>query len=166
MVTQAIWNKHYRLSQLVEQQSINLPAGLLSNQLEQANVRFNQKSTSEQQFKDLVIKSCESGTLLQLGDIAEIQQQFTLEEDKILFNGERAALLELSKNYNQDSLKVRNAIQTLLEREQQMAPEGLFLTVTQDVSVNIKERLRINHQWITRAHISFPRDVGIFQYSL
>jgi multidrug efflux pump subunit AcrB len=131
------------LSQLVEQQSINLPAGLLSNQLEQANVRFNQKSTSEQQFKDLVIKSSESGTLLQLGDIAEIQQQFTLEEDKILFNGERAALLELSKNYNQDSLKVRNAIQTLLEREQQMAPEGLFLTVTQDVSVNIKERLRI-----------------------
>ena len=67
------------LSQLVEQQSINLPAGLLSNQLEQANVRFNQKSTTEQQFKDLVIKSSESGTLLQLGDIAEIQQQFTYE---------------------------------------------------------------------------------------
>ena len=131
------------LSRLVEQQSISLPAGLLSSQLEQANVRFNQKSTTEQQFKDIVIKSSELGTQLLLGDIAEIRQQFTLAEDKILFNGERAALLEISKNYNQDSLKVRDAIQSMLEKERQMAPDGLFLTVTQDVSVNIKERLRL-----------------------
>ena len=131
------------LGRLVEQQSINLPAGLLSNQLEQANVRFNQKNTTEQQFKDSIIKSSTLGTQLQLGDIAEIQQKFTLAEDKILFNGERAALLEISKNYNQDSLKVRDAIQSMLVKEQKIAPEGLHLTVTQDVSVNITERLRI-----------------------
>jgi HAE1 family hydrophobic/amphiphilic exporter-1 len=131
------------LSRLVEQQSISLPAGLLTSQLEQANVRFNQKSATEQQFKDSIIKSSKLGTQLHLGDIAEIQQQFTLAEDKILFNGQRAAVLEISKNDNQDSLKVRDAIQTMLVKEQQIAPEGLFLNVTQDVSVNIKERLRI-----------------------
>lgn len=131
------------LSRLVEQQSISLPAGLLSNQLEQANVRFNQKSTTEQQFKDSVIKSSDLGTQLHLGDIAEIQQQFTLAEDKILFNGERAALLEISKNYNQDSLRVRDAIQFVLEKERKIAPGGLLLNITQDVSINIKERLRI-----------------------
>lgn len=131
------------LSQLLEQQSISLPAGLLSNQLEQANVRFDQKSTSAQQFKETIIKSSELGTALYLGDIAEIQQQFTLAEDKILFNGQRAALLDISKNYNQDSLKVRDAIQSMLEKERSIAPEGLLLTVTQDVTVNIKERLRI-----------------------
>jgi HAE1 family hydrophobic/amphiphilic exporter-1 len=131
------------LSRLVEQQSISLPAGLLTNQLEQANVRFNQKNTTEQQFKDSIIKSSDLGTQLHLGDIAEIQQQFTLAEDKILFNGERAALLEISKNYNQDSLKVRDAIQSVLEKERKIAPDGLFLTITQDVSINIKERLRI-----------------------
>ncbi len=131
------------LSRLLEQQSINLPAGLFSNQLEQANVRFNQKSVTVQQFKDIIIKSSELGSQLRLGDIAEIQQQFTLAEDKILFNGQRAALLEISKNYNQDALKVRDAIQSLLEKERQMAPDGLSLTVTQDVSINIKERLRL-----------------------
>lgn len=131
------------LSRAVEQQSISMPAGLLHNQLEQANVRFDQKSSSEQQFKEMIIKSSELGTQLRLGDIAEIEQRFTLVEDKIMFNGERAALLQISKNYNQDSLKVRNAIQLMLEKERQMAPDGLFLTVTQDVSINIKERLRI-----------------------
>ncbi|WP_413701899.1 efflux RND transporter permease subunit [Psychromonas sp. KJ10-10] len=70
-------------------------------------------------------------------------EEFTLAEDKILFNGERVALLEVSKNYNQDSLKIRDVIQTLLEKEQAIAPEGLSLNITQDVSVNIKERLRI-----------------------
>jgi len=131
------------LSRLVEQQSISLPAGLLTNQLEQANVRFDQKSTNVQQFKDSVIKSSELGSQLYLGDIAEIEQQFILAEDKILFNGQRAAILEISKNYNQDSLKVRDAIQRVLEKERQIAPEGVFFTITQDVSVNIKERLRI-----------------------
>jgi multidrug efflux pump subunit AcrB len=131
------------LGRLVEQQSISLPAGLLSNQLEQANVRFDQKNTTEQQFKDSIIKSSTLGTQLQLGDIAEIQKKFTLAEDKILFNGERAALLEISKSYSQDSLKVRDAIQSMLVKEQQIAPEGLHLTVTQDVTINIKERLRI-----------------------
>ena len=131
------------LARLVEQQSISLPAGLLSSQLEQANVRFNQKNMTEQQFKDSIIKSSDIGTKLHLGDIAEIQQKFTLAEDKILFNGERAALLEISKNYNQDSLKVRDAISTMLAKELKIAPEGLHLKVTQDVSINIKERLRI-----------------------
>ncbi|HEY5716780.1 MAG TPA: efflux RND transporter permease subunit [Psychromonas sp.] len=131
------------LSRLVEQQSISLPAGLLSNQLEQVNVRFNQKNITVQQFKESIIKSSELGTGLQLGDIAEIELQFTLAEDKILFNDQRAALLEISKNYNQDSLKVRDAIQFMLEKEQQIAPDGLLLTLTQDVSVNIQERLRI-----------------------
>ena len=131
------------LSQLVEQQSISLPAGLLSNQLEQANVRFNQKSETVQQFNNVIIKSSDLGSQLRLGDIADIQQQFTLAEDKILFNGERAALLEISKNYSQDSLKVRDVIQSLLEKERQLAPDGISLTITQDVSINIKERLRI-----------------------
>lgn len=131
------------LSQLVEQQSITLPAGILSSQLEQANVRFNQENSTVQEFEKSIVKSSELGTHLQLGDIAEIQQQFTLSEDKILFNGERAAVLEIAKNYNQDSLKVRNVIQLLLEKERKMALEGVSLTITQDVSINIKERLRI-----------------------
>ncbi|WP_413701900.1 efflux RND transporter permease subunit [Psychromonas sp. KJ10-10] len=63
------------LSRLVEQQSISLPAGLLTNQLEQANVRFDQKNTSEQAFKDSIIKSSEGGTQLLLGDIAIIQRR-------------------------------------------------------------------------------------------
>lgn len=131
------------LSRLVEQQSISLPAGLLSNQLEKSNVRFNQKYRSADEFSRAIIKSSDLGTQLRLGDIADIQQQFTLAEDKILFNGERAALLEISKNYTQDSLTVRSAIESMLINERAIAPQGVSLNITQDVSINIKERIRI-----------------------
>lgn len=131
------------LRRLVEQHHINLPAGQLANQLEHASVRFNQQQTSVQTFKDSVIYSSELGTTIHLGDIAKIQQQFTLEEDKILFNDQRAAILEISKTYHQDTLKVKQVIQRLLKKEQALAPDGLHLTITQDVSTNIKERLRI-----------------------
>ncbi|HIP76666.1 MAG TPA: efflux RND transporter permease subunit [Psychromonas hadalis] len=131
------------LSRLVEQQSINLPAGLLASELTNANLRLEQKSHRSDQFKEIIIKSASDGTHLKLGDIAKIQQQFTLEEDKILFNGIRTAQLEISKNTQQDSLLVKKAIQRHLEHEQQIAPEGLALEITCDVTVNIKERLRI-----------------------
>ena len=95
------------------------------------------------EFNNLVVKTSELGTQLKLGDIADIAQRFSLDEDKILFNGQRAALLQISKNEYQDSLTVRQAVEKLIEKERLMAPEGVEFAITQDVSVNIKERLRI-----------------------
>ncbi|MDB1125823.1 efflux RND transporter permease subunit [Vibrio algarum] len=131
------------LSTLVEQQNINSPAGVFTSQLDEVSVRFNHQSTTVEDFRNLVIKTNELGTQIRLGDIAVIEQKFALDEEKILFNGQQAALLQISKTYFQDTLKVKDALDTLIAKEQAMAVPGITFTVTQDVSVNINERLRI-----------------------
>ncbi|UGA56782.1 efflux RND transporter permease subunit [Vibrio sp. VB16] len=131
------------LSTLVEQQNISSPAGVFTNQLESLSVRFNHQSNHVEDFKNLVIKTSEKGSQIRLGDIAKIEQKFALDEEKILFNGQQAALLQVSKTYFQDTLKVKEALDKLIKREQNMAAAGIEFTITQDVSVNINERLRI-----------------------
>ena len=131
------------LTRLIEQQSVSQPSGVFTSNLDEVSVRFDSLGNNTRDLKNLVISTSAQGTQLKLGDIARVKQKFTLDEDKILFNGQRTALLQISKTYFQDALKVRAAIQQLLEQEQHIAPEGVNLAISQDVSVNIRERLRI-----------------------
>ncbi|MCU8152878.1 efflux RND transporter permease subunit [Vibrio vulnificus] len=131
------------LSNLVQQQSISTPAGVFSNELEEISVRFDHLGSNVRDFENIVIKSSEAGTQVRLGDVAVIQQKFTTDENQILFNGQRATLLQVSKTQFQDTLTVKDAIVSIVEQEQTKAPEGVVLTITQDSSTNIIERLRI-----------------------
>jgi multidrug efflux pump subunit AcrB len=128
------------LANRIQQENVSIPAGTMRSDLSESSIRFDQLAKHVDDIGALMINST---TQLRLRDIATIEQKFALEEDKILFNGQRAALLQISKNQNQDTLKVREVVERLIDKERALAPQGVELTITQDVSVNIKERLRI-----------------------
>jgi len=127
----------------IERQSIDLPAGTVKSEDGDLVVRFAEQRRTPLEFRGLVLISAQTGGVVRLGDVATIRTEFEKEEDKILFNGRRGALLEISKNYTQDSLRVMAAIQENLERERRLAPKGVHLEISQDVTSNIRDRLRI-----------------------
>lgn len=128
------------LATRIQQENVTIPAGTMKNDLSESSVRFDQTANQTNELGQLIINS---SSQLRLADITTINQKFALDEDKILFNGQRAALLQVSKNQNQDTLKVKDVVSRIIEIEQASAPQGVELTLTQDVSVNISERLRI-----------------------
>lgn len=127
----------------IERQSLDLPAGILQTQTGDIIVRFTGQRRTADELADLVIISGKKGGHVRLGEIAEIDTIFERLEEKVLFNGQRAALLEISKTYDQDSLKVMDAIKENLKRERAMAPQGIDLAISTDVTSNIRDRLRI-----------------------
>lgn len=127
----------------IERQSLDLPAGVLQTESKDLIVRFDGQRRTIEELSNLVVVSDKRGGRIRLGEIAVISSDFEREEEKVLFNGKRAALLEISRTYNQDSLKVMAAIRENLKREQQMAPEGVKLVISSDVTSNIRDRLRI-----------------------
>ena len=140
--------QRYRLSitdiiALLEHQSFDLPSGIMETQNQDFIVRFSEQRRTEREFADLVIISSPNGAKVRLGEIASISRQFDQKEDRILFNGQRAALLEVSKTISQDALQVKKVILTHLERERRIAPRGISLEISQDVTSVIRERLRI-----------------------
>lgn len=127
----------------IERQSVDLPAGTIQSDEGDLVVRFADQRRSPREFENLTLISAGTGGSVRLGDVAVIHKVFDKPEEKILFNGKRGALLEISKNYTQDSLRVMAAIQEHLERERGMAPKGVSLEISQDVTSNIRDRLRI-----------------------
>jgi len=127
----------------LERQSIDLPSGILETSDQDLIVRFAGQRRSPAEFNDLIVVSGKTGGQVRLGDIATITRHLDRAEEKIIFNGQRAALLEVAKTDSQDALRVMDAIQQNLERERLIAPRGISLEISQDTTSNIRNRLRI-----------------------
>ena len=127
----------------IKAQSIDLPAGTLETKSGDLVLRYADQRRKPREFAELVIKSSADGGIVRLKDIATVAKTFEFAEDKVTFNGKRAALIEIAKTPNQDTLKIKGLIDTILENERASAPPGVSLDISQDVSPNIVDRLRI-----------------------
>ncbi|SEH08710.1 efflux RND transporter permease subunit [Candidatus Venteria ishoeyi] len=131
------------ISNAIRAQSLNLPSGTLETKGANLIVRYTDERRAAQEFADLIILADKTGGEVRLGDIAQIKQQFERAEEKIIFNQQRAAVLEIIKTESQDALRIMDAVQQNLQRERSRAPHGVRLDISQDVTSNIRERLRL-----------------------
>ncbi|MEJ2394302.1 MAG: efflux RND transporter permease subunit [Candidatus Thiodiazotropha sp.] len=131
------------IANAIGRQSISSPAGRLEGDQEDILLRFDDQRKQVEDFYDLVVISGSSGASLRLGDIATISDRFDRDEEKITFNGERAAVLNIAKTRSQDILKVLDTVERFVERENAEAPEGVHLTLTQDRASVVKDRLNM-----------------------
>ncbi len=127
----------------VRRQGIDLPAGTLQTHDQDLLLRFADLRRSPQELANLVVVSASSGAEIRLGDIAQISDRFELDERKTLFNGRRAAVLQVIKSKQQDSLVVMASVSRFLAAERQRAPPGVEFTVTQDRSSIVSDRLNL-----------------------
>ncbi|WP_039557315.1 efflux RND transporter permease subunit, partial [Vibrio vulnificus] len=82
-----------------------------------------------------------NGSLIRLGDIATISDRFELDEQKVLFDGHPSALLKISKNKEDDALRIKDRVTQFVADQQAIAPDGVQLEMTNDLSSVLWDRL-------------------------
>lgn len=122
-------------------QSVDLPGGTLQTQTGDILIRFTDQRRTIPEFEDLIVIAGESGAEIRLGDISKITDRFELDEDKVVFNGLRAGILQVNKTQQQDALRLVDQAQAFLEQERRNAPANVHLTVTKNVSDIVGDRL-------------------------
>ncbi len=127
----------------ISRQNINISAGGIETKQKDILVRFDDERKTPQELEGLIILSGDTGAEIRLGDIATITDQFELNEDKILFNGERAALLKITKTKQQDTLDVVTAVKAFVEEEQLRAPANVNFILTKDMASIVQDRLQM-----------------------
>ena len=127
----------------VERQSLDLPAGTLQTSDRDLLVRFADERRAAATFREIVVASGPDGGQVRLGDIATITNQFELDEAKTLFKGQRAAILKVSKSLKEDQLRAIEALRAFLDRERRELPPGVELTITNDNSSIVRDRLSL-----------------------
>ncbi len=129
------------ITDAVARQNVDLPAGTLETPDLDIMVRFQDERRSLHGYEDLVIVSRSTGEEIRLGEIATVHDVFENEEDRILFNGERAGLIKIQKLKTEDSLNIMSVVQEFLAREKQLAPPGVHFSLTQDRTDIVRDRL-------------------------
>ena len=131
------------IANALQRQSVGSPTGELQGEQENVLLRFDDQRKTAAEFQDLVIISGNSGAAIRLGEIASISDRFDLDEEKVLFNGKRAAILDITKTRAQDILTAYTAVKKFVTEENRRTPDGVQLTLTQDRSSIVNDRLRM-----------------------
>ncbi|PKG80885.1 AcrB/AcrD/AcrF family protein [Colwellia sp. 75C3] len=129
------------VARLIKRQNIKLPSGDITSEGKTILIRFDQQQLDAKSLGNLGIKSTTSGSQLKLKELANITEGFELEEEKILFDGKRAAIIDIKKNTNQDSINLVEVVKAFTSKAQIIAPEGVSLVLTQDSAQIVKGRL-------------------------
>ncbi|MGB5278255.1 MAG: efflux RND transporter permease subunit [Gammaproteobacteria bacterium] len=129
------------IASAVERQSVSSPAGRLEGGVEDLLLRFDDQRKSVESFHDLVVISGSTGAAIRLGELAAITDRFDRDEEKVLFNGQRAAQLDIAKTRDQDILEVFASVNAFIEAERARAPQGVQLHLTQDRASIVQDRL-------------------------
>ncbi|SLM29395.1 Acriflavin resistance protein [Desulfamplus magnetovallimortis] len=131
------------IRETVAAQSIDLPAGSLETDENDILIRFTEERRSIPELAELVIVSTSNGAEIKLGEIARITDQYTNDENKIIFNGRRAGLLQINKTKSEDSLRIMDEVKAFIDKEKLMAPPEVSFVITQNVSKVVRDRLQM-----------------------
>ena len=123
--------------------SLDMPAGTLAGRQSEASIRFLGEKRSVGAFAAIALTGSSSGAAITLGEVATISESFSDPAQAAYYNGKRAAIIQVSKTATQDALKVKAALDRILDRERTEAPGNIELAVSQDSTENIRDRLRI-----------------------
>ena len=131
------------IANLIATQALELPAGTLESNQSDYQIRFDNARKTADELADLVILKSAKGAEIRLGDIAKVVDKFEKREERIELNGKRAAILRISKNTVDDVLKVFDAVDAFVKKENEMLPPTTRLTITQDSATSVKDRLKL-----------------------
>lgn len=129
------------VADIVGRQNVDLPAGAIEARHLDILVRFVEERKSPQELEDLTIIAEARGAEVRLSDIGTVTDLFEVDEDKVLLESGRAGLLHVEKTKNQDMLSIARTVKTFLQSERERGPDTLRLTITQDRSTLVVDRL-------------------------
>jgi hydrophobic/amphiphilic exporter-1 (mainly G- bacteria), HAE1 family len=131
------------IARVVGHQSVERPAGTVENADRDTLLQFDDAKRSPAEFARLVVVGGDNGAALRLGDIARITDRFENPEERIRFNGQRAAILEIRKGKTADTLTVIGAVRSFVDEERAKAPPSIEIAITQDISSIVSDRLNM-----------------------
>jgi len=131
------------IASIIAKQDVDLPVGTIETHFQETQLRFSDERRTAADLANIVVMSGDNGNDVLLGDIATITDTFELAEDKLSFNGQSAAILAVSKNTTDDSLRVLEAVEEMLIKERARLPDGVILALTQDATSIVKDRINL-----------------------
>jgi multidrug efflux pump subunit AcrB len=130
-----------QVANALRRNSTDVSAGNLKTEGGDIFIRSVGQAYKASEFSQLPILTDQDGTLIRLGDIAILRDEFEETPLRTRFNGIPAIEVEIFRVGDQSIIEVTDAVKNYIERKQESLPAGLTMTYWRDRSSSIKARL-------------------------
>jgi multidrug efflux pump subunit AcrB len=131
------------LSRAIRNSSVDLSAGNVRTEGGDVLIRSKGQAYRRADFESIVVKTNPDGSIVRVGDIAEVQDGFEEESLRTRFNGKHAAFVNVSRVGGQSAIEISESVKAYIEEKQDSMPVGMELDYWDDDSVRLKDRLGI-----------------------
>lgn len=121
--------------------SQDIPAGTVEASQGDILLRVQEKRYTGEEFENIILRSLPNGSALRIKDIGQVIDGFTDTNLVSKFNGERTALIEVYRSETADTIAVSAQIKDYIEGV--VLPKGLTLTIQQDQTIILQERMSL-----------------------
>ena len=129
------------IAQRIRESSLDIPAGSIQTTSGEILVRTKGQKYYGKEFGEITILTRNDGTELKLNDIATVKDGFEDIDQYCGFDGERAALIQVSRTGDQDALDIARTVKKYVKEKQSSMPEGISLGLWQDDTDYLRARL-------------------------
>ena len=127
----------------VRRSSIDIPGGSVRSERGDILLRTVGQAYREAEYENLVLLARPDGTRLLLGDIATVVDGFAETEQLARFDQAPAVMLYVFRSGSQSTTATSAAVRRYIDRVRPRLPDGVALTIWQDQSLAIDDRLAI-----------------------
>ncbi|ROS01985.1 multidrug efflux pump subunit AcrB [Sinobacterium caligoides] len=130
-----------QIAEAIRGSSLNLPAGKLKTVDGDIQLQTRGQGYSAADFEAVVVRSSSDGTVLRVGDVAQVRADFADSDSLTRFDGKPSLSLEIYSTSSPNVLKTSASVYAFVEAAQDRLPEGAELVVWRDMSVAFKGRV-------------------------
>lgn len=129
------------ISSAIKNSSTDVSAGNLKTEGGDVLIRSKGQAYRKDEFANIVVKNQADGTIIRLGDIARISDDFEETPVRTRFNGKQAAFIDVYRIGPQSAIEVADAVKNFITEHQSQLPEGFELSYWDDDSEVVKSRI-------------------------
>ncbi|QIR15493.1 efflux RND transporter permease subunit [Shewanella aestuarii] len=129
------------VAKAINASSTDISAGNLKTQGGDILLRSKGQAYYKDEFANIAIKSASDGTIIRLGDVANVVDGFEETPVRTRFNGQQAAFIDVYRIGQQSAIDVADKVKGYIDSRQATLPEGYSLSYWDDDSELVKNRI-------------------------
>ena len=132
-----------QIGQRIEQSSRDVPAGDIETQNGQILLRVKERKQWAEEMRSIPILSTETGSTLNLGEIARVYDGFEETAFYSRFNGKPSTEIEVFRVGSQSPLEIASAVQSVLQDFESTLPPGVRHRIDSNSAQDYDERMSL-----------------------
>jgi multidrug efflux pump subunit AcrB len=121
--------------------SIDLPGGTIKTSHGEILVRSKGQLYTGREFEDLPLITLKDGTVVRLGQVANVMDGFQDTDVRARFKGKPAALVQVNRTSNEDVIEISKIVRNYVQRQKDRIPGGVNIAIWGDISTMVQDRI-------------------------